>query len=280
VPAKRFASDAEALRWIAARAPALGNVEVLRHTDRAGRLIGVTTIQKDATGDSKDAEQGLLAELGGDEGRVVIGNRVIGLRPAPPTVALNQALNAAPKSDPQCSGDLCTSNRSFYTNYYFYRSIGSETKVTSGSGRRYVTTVPGGALLFEFGGRKICSLSTPCPAGTTPQDTGQCSFRCYAPTTTAIRLSATFYARTDNGLLLPALTVDPEPAVGLSAQIKLTQWGIVIGNGVPQSQCSFDLGGPVECGLIGVCTRHETRRGDGRLTLATTSAGTTDGCGE
>lgn len=279
---RRFQTEGDALEWIADRAASLRARTVLRHRDSARRLVGVTVVQAGSASDNTRAEQTLLAELGGRDGQTVIGNRVISLRQAVSatlTGAPDNAFDAAALgAQSQCSGNLCTDDSSFKNNYYLYRSIGSQTKVTSGAGRRYVTSVPGIFLFPGPGGMQICRPASPCPAGTVPQGSRQCFFRCYSQTTTAIRLSVTFFANGPNDILLPFL-VEPEPIVGASAEVKLTQWGVLLGNGGVKSQCDFGLGGSVECSLVGVCTRHETRSSDGRVTLVTTSAGRTDACG-
>jgi hypothetical protein len=270
----RFASEADALDWIAQRAQALGVGEVSSLLDTTGQPAVVNVLTVGPT--TQDAEQKLINELGGGDGEITIAGHKVKLFSPLPDIAVIEQQTPAPKASvPQCNGGLCTDNYSFKNNYYFYRSIGGGTKVTrGGSGQVKLTTVPG-TFLFEFLGRNICGYTTMCPSGTQPVDTGSCAFDCYTPATTVISLSAVFFAR-ENGLLLPAVQRS-QTVAGTSAEIKLSQWGVLIGSGGVSSQCSFELGGSTECSLIGVCTQHQTAAASGR-TEAITAAGTTENC--
>src|SRR3712207_6071732 len=68
-PGMSFASEADALDWIAQRVQALGVGEVWILLDAIGRPAALNVVTVGPT--TQDAEQGLFSELGGSDGEVI-----------------------------------------------------------------------------------------------------------------------------------------------------------------------------------------------------------------
>ncbi|HEU4413007.1 MAG TPA: hypothetical protein VFS43_47635 [Polyangiaceae bacterium] len=161
-----FASEHDALEWVARRAGELelGTTRVER--DESGRTTKVAGVAIGSPEENARKKARLMDELGGERRTIAIAGERIVLEDPAPGVKLVAA---------HCSGDLCTNDESFKSNYYFYRELGSRTSVTSGGFETQRQTLVGspyyecvdlpGPLPVTCNG--YCNYSAGCPSGFT-----------------------------------------------------------------------------------------------------------------
>jgi hypothetical protein len=118
-----FASEHDALEWIARRADELDLGTTAIERNEAGRVTKVSGVSIGSPAAIAEKKARLMGELGGVDRTVEIAGQRIVLEDPEPQVKLATA---------HCSGDLCTNDESFKSDYFFYRELGSRTSVTSG----------------------------------------------------------------------------------------------------------------------------------------------------
>ena len=164
-----FATDQEAFSWVEQRAGELG-LEVRPILDAEGKVAGVSGVSIGARKDVEATHARLLGELGGSSQTVRIAGRAFSLAP-------REESELGTTTEALCDGSLCTTHDSFRSNYLIYRSMGSNTSVTSGGYEFRRQTINGQGYMecIDYPGplpvtcRGYCNYSQGCPAGLTQE---------------------------------------------------------------------------------------------------------------
>lgn len=165
-----FASEHDALEWVARRADELDLGTTTVERDEAGRITKVSGVSVGSPAAIAEKKARLMGELGGAERTVEIAGRRIVLEEPEPQVKLVAA---------HCSGDLCTNDESFKSDYIFYRELGSRTSVTSGGfvTQRQTLYGQGSYECVDYPGplpvtcKGYCNYASDCPSGFTVEST-------------------------------------------------------------------------------------------------------------
>ena len=139
--------------------------------DEAGELVGVhgfsvlsgdVEFRDEETLETFRADDLAQAYLGGADASIVVaGERLeIGERLAREGDALGVTSAALSDESVGCAGDDCISGHSWKTNYYVYRSVGSETRQSAGGYSTYAYDCCHGATLVTREGRRQCRYVT------------------------------------------------------------------------------------------------------------------------
>ena len=165
-----FATEEEALTWVDRRANELGLDVRSTERDSEGKLIRLAGVTIGAPRDVEEKHAQLLREMGGSERTVRIGGKAFSLAPEAES-------DLATTTQALCSGSLCTTHESWKSNYVFYRSMGSNTHVTSGGYEFQRRTITGQGYMecIDYPGplpvtcTGYCNYSQNCPAGMTQE---------------------------------------------------------------------------------------------------------------
>ncbi|AUX47498.1 hypothetical protein SOCE26_090190 [Sorangium cellulosum] len=166
----RFASEHDALGWVARRAEELDMGTTTIERDEGGRITKVAGVSIGLPEEIALAKAQLIGELGGEGHTVEIAGEHFLVEDQEPEVLAAAA---------HCSGGLCTKDESFKNDYYLYRELGSRTSVTSGGFKTQRTTIQGsgfyecvdlpGPLPVTCNG--YCNYPASCPSGFTQEST-------------------------------------------------------------------------------------------------------------
>ncbi len=155
-----FATEREALDWVANRATELEMGEVTVERDGDGQPTKVTGVSIGAPAEIARKRAQLLGELGGPERTVRVAGEAF---------KLGDERGEAQLVAQHCNGSLCTTEESFKNDYFFYREIGSRTTLTSGGYETQRKTIKG------TGAYECVDLPGPLPV--------TCNEHCNYPTT-------------------------------------------------------------------------------------------------
>lgn len=208
--------------------------------DEAGELIGVHGVSiasgdvrylDEDTGESFAARDLAQAYLGGAAGTIEVAGET--LEVADPEGSLGTTSVALSDDSQGCIGQDCISGHSWKTNYVVYRSVGSETKQTSGGyGTVSYTCCPTGTLVTYQGVRQ-CRVVTEWE----PADPENGVYKPipiaygYRPTQTCS------YTTTRNTLTLGVTAISPSgfPAASTTRtesntrEVEISAWGVGLG---------------------------------------------------
>ncbi|WP_438037472.1 hypothetical protein [Sorangium sp. So ce128] len=228
----RFASEHDALGWVARRAEELEMGPVMVERDEGGRPIKVAGVSIGSPDEIAAAKAGLIGELGGEDHAVEIaGERYL-------LEGQESGLFAAVA---HCNGGLCTNDESFKNDYVLYRELGSRTSVTSGGFETRRQTIQGrgeyecvdlpGPLPVKCTG--YCTYPSSCPSGFTVESTAgypTCRTTCVGQVrnvTLSISIEG-FEFFESSGILVPSIPARSGTTNDSSLEVKYWEYGIGI----------------------------------------------------
>ncbi len=136
--------------------------------DEAGKVIRVQGVsiaagkvryRDEDTGETFDAVDLAQAYLGGAAGAIEVAGQRLQIKA--PLTDIRSTTAALTDNSESCVGDDCITGHSWKTNYLVYRSVGSETKQSSGGYSPYTySCCRGGGSLVSYQGRQQCRYVT------------------------------------------------------------------------------------------------------------------------
>ena len=260
-----FATEEEALSWVEQRAGELGLG--VRSTDRdaEGKLIRLSGVTIGARPDVEEKHAQLLREMGGSERTVRIAGKAFSLAPEEAESDLATTTQAL------CSGSLCTTHESWRSNYILYRSMGSNTHVTSGGYELQRRTITGQGYMecIDYPGplpvtcRGYCNYSQNCPAGMTQESAvgyPTCQRTC-SGNVSNVTLSITAQAFEKQGIVLVPSFAGSNTTHDRSLEVKF--WEVV----TPGLDTAISR-------AVGLCGSHTTSGPGGAVVVGNSHVGT------
>ncbi len=250
----RFASEHDALGWVAQRAEELEMGTTTVERDEGGRIVRVAGVSIGSPDEIALTKAQLIGELGG-EGRTVeiAGERFL---LEDPESEVGEAAAAL------CNGGLCTKDESFKNDYVFYRELGSRTSVTSGGFETQRKTLQGtgeyecvdlpGPLPVTCNGS--CYYSAGCPSGFTKESSvgyPTCRTTCVGQVrnvTLSISIAG-FEFFESSGILVHSIPERSGSTHDSSLEVKYWEYGIGIDSVISDAD--------------GLCGSHSTSGPDG-----------------
>lgn len=249
----RFASEHDALGWVARRAEELELGATTVERDDDGRILKVAGVSVGAPDELARRKALLMDDLGGVDRMIEIAGERLFLEDEEPRVFARAA---------RCSGGLCTNNESFKSDYWVYRELGSRTTVTAGGFETRRQTQKGtayyecvdlpGPLPVQCNG--YCTYSTACPSGFTVESSvgyPTCQRTCVGQVrnvTLSISIQG-FELFEDSGILVASIPERSGTTNDSSLEVKYWEYGINFGSVISDAD--------------GLCGTHTTQGPDG-----------------
>lgn len=264
----RFASQHDALGWVARRAEELDMGTTTVERDEDGRITRVAGVSIGSPDELALAKAQLIGELGGERHTVEIAGERFLLQGQEPIV-----MAAAT----HCNGGLCTQEESFKNDYYVYRELGSRTSVTSGGFETQRKTIQGtgeyecvdlpGPLPVTCNG--YCSYSAGCPSGFTKESSvgyPTCRTTCVGQVrNVSLSISiAGFEFFDSSGILVPSIPERSGSTHDSSLEVKYWEYGIGIDSVISDAD--------------GLCASHSTSGPDGFVVAKSHWGSVPSGC--
>ncbi|WP_437673872.1 hypothetical protein [Sorangium sp. So ce131] len=249
----RFASEHDALGWVARRAEELDMGTTRIERDEGGRITKVAGVSIGSPDEIALAKAQLIGELGGEGRTVEIAGESFLVEDQEPEVMAAAA---------HCSGGLCTKDESFKSDYWLYRELGSRTSVTSGGFETQRKTIQGtgsyecvdlpGPLPVTCNG--YCTYPSACPSGFTQESVvgyPTCRRTCVGQVrnvTLSISIVG-FEFFESSGILVPSIPERSGTTHDASLEVKYWEYGVGIDSVISDAD--------------GLCGSHSTSGPDG-----------------